>query len=228
MKLELTPEEQKSLELFAYYSRGYGFDEVERTYYFQYDQLEWDEADWTGMKPRGGSLETYDAIDKVINSIIERHELENITGDSDVYTTITFNIDCVDRTISLDAWEKVEGTEENSRELDSTENETLRKFCEEMKSEGFKLGTIQFEGSGDSGMVEDTIQLMGTTNENRSTTNEIDSLCYEMLEDFPGWEINDGSQGQFEFDFEDGRVMLDIGQNYYEDETVEIDLFSKF
>ena len=49
-------------------------------------------------------------------------------------------------------------------------------------------------------------------------SNIMDSL-YNWLESFyGGWEINEGSQGSFNFHFDEGKVYLTFYENYEESE----------
>lgn len=65
----------------------------------------------------------------------------------------------------------------------------IQKFLEEINSNGVR---IDYNGSGDSGYVEDQYQ---SQNKKGDVPAGIEDICYELLEDFGGWEINEGSQG---------------------------------
>lgn len=86
----------------------------------------------------------------------------------------------------------------NSNVLD--EFERLKPGCEH--------AVTSFEGSGDSGYLESTIQVDGTTFNIPAT---IEDECYELLSShFPGWEINEGSSGRIEFNIEEKSGSLHI------------------
>jgi hypothetical protein len=65
----------------------------------------------------------------------------------------------------------------------------IQKFLEEINSNGVRIG---YNGSGDSGYVEGQYQ---SQNGSGAVPEGIGDICYQLLEDFGGWEINEGSQG---------------------------------
>lgn len=107
--------------------------------------------------------------------------------------------------------------------------------------EGVDSFTVSFDGSGDSGQIED-IDLEkklldirvegakikeGSRWENGSPTivwknaenleELISSICYEVLEaTCGGWEINEGSYGEFTFDVKKRKVTLDFNERIVE------------
>lgn len=112
--------------------------------------------------------------------------------------------------------------------------------------EGVKSFTVSFEGSGDSGQIEDvgldqkirklpvegakvsegTQWLNGnsTTVFRKATDLEdlITSVCYEVLESVcGGWENNDGAYGEFFFDVKKRKVRLDFNERVVESNLTE-------
>jgi len=97
--------------------------------------------------------------------------------------------------------------------------------------------TVRFDGSGDSGQMEeielddkiykmpvDGIKLRNGTRYCKGVSEQIwkdantlgdviESICYDTLEKAcAGWEINDGSYGEFVFDVKKRTVVLDFNQ----------------
>jgi len=66
----------------------------------------------------------------------------------------------------------------------------VQKFLEEINSNGV---VIDYSGGGDSGYVEGQYQ---SKNGSGDVPAGIEDICYNLLEDFGGWEINEGSQGK--------------------------------
>lgn len=117
-----------------------------------------------------------------------------------------------------------------------------------MEQEGVKSFEVSFEGSGDSGQVED-ISLDGKLldrkmegckvsngtrwdpktkkstpiwEHNVSLQSLIESVCYDVLEaNFGGWEINDGSYGTFTFDVKKRKVSLTMNERVMDVNTSE-------
>lgn len=105
----------------------------------------------------------------------------------------------------------------------------------EMSREGVKEFTVPFDGSGDSGsvnqpdlddkilgkMIPNFSLCTGTFwngTKNVETYNEkvfiedlIIDICYKLLASYwPGWEINEGSYGTFTFDVDERKVSLEF------------------
>jgi len=80
--------------------------------------------------------------------------------------------------------------------------------------------TFQFHGGGDSGYIEDG----GNSDFDGETKlyEPAEDMFYRMLRDFPGWEINEGSQGQCIIDMDLEQMQLDFNQNYEESKADEI------
>jgi len=65
-----------------------------------------------------------------------------------------------------------------------------------LNSAGFKTIKATFDGSGDSGYVEDIVSVEPKIKLSKSLHSAIADLVYDVLEEkFGGWEINEGSQG---------------------------------
>jgi|688.fasta_scaffold239645_2 hypothetical protein len=65
----------------------------------------------------------------------------------------------------------------------------VQKFLNEINSNGVR---IDYNGSGDSGYIEGQYQ---SENGSGDVPAGMEDICYNLLEDFGGWEINEGSQG---------------------------------
>lgn len=65
----------------------------------------------------------------------------------------------------------------------------VRKYLDEIKSDSI---TVTYEGGGDSGFIETSYE---SSNGGGSIPAGIEDICYKLLEEFGGWEINEGSQG---------------------------------
>jgi len=75
-----------------------------------------------------------------------------------------------------------------------------------------RILTIDYSGGGDSGYLEDSF------NNGDSVPASVSDFCYDMLENrFGGWEINEGSQGNFEIDLD--RKEITLNHTYNIDET---------
>jgi hypothetical protein len=73
---------------------------------------------------------------------------------------------------------------------------------------------LKYNGGGDSGYIESDFE------NGEPSPGEVEEWCYQQLEiNFGGWEINEGSQGEFQFDFNEKTVILSHTYNIEESKT---------
>ena len=63
------------------------------------------------------------------------------------------------------------------------------KFLDEIGSDSV---TVNYSGGGDSGAVDNDYE---SENGSGMVPNKIEDICYNLLQEYGGWEINEGSQG---------------------------------
>ena len=73
---------------------------------------------------------------------------------------------------------------------------TFMKVREFLEKEGIEEMEVSYEGSGDSGSVNNEYT---SENGGGEIDNDIEDICYYLLKEYGGWEINEGSQGTIEF-----------------------------
>lgn len=115
---------------------------------------------------------------------------------------------------------EVESNEYEFDEQDEDDNVVIK--CREFLS---NLGnpdsiTISYDGSGDSGALEQN----GITSDGRSVDipSDIEEICYGQLEEFSGWEINEGSSG--EIVITNDSLIVDHCWNREEWDTIGLDI----
>lgn len=218
----VTEEELKSLKLFSYYVQSHGIKSGRIDVSIQECRIDWiSELYGDG----GGRAEIYAAIEEVITNILERNEIFNYLDDCENYAVATINIDCIEKTLEIELSETVRGSNEMSDskefdELDKSMITSLEKMFEESDSSTFE---VAFYGGGDSGDIE------SRTSNGVDVDRNIENLLYDWLESFyGGWEINEGSQGRFIFEYEDKIIYLEFEENTEENEERDIDFQIKF
>jgi hypothetical protein len=222
LKIDLTPEQIKSLKLFTYYCRGYGAQVVHRQYDFQYGNLEYDELGWSSPQLKS-SIDSYDRIDDLIFDLIEKYEIGYMGNNDENYLQVLFEIDCLSNTLLVTADEEGYEYDTSGDEYEIDDHPELKSYFEEILSEypKVKVGRVDFSGGGDDGYINDEIEL--DIGKKLLLPESINMFLYEALESHQGgWEIDDGSQGDFSFDFESGQVILNFELNirdYYRVDT---------
>lgn len=117
-----------------------------------------------------------------------------------------------------------------------------------LEAKGVKSFTVTFDGSGDSGQIDEitldeklqSLPVEGAS-VNRGTVftedgptkkieynpplrEVIEELCYDTLEGVcGGWEINEGSYGEFVFDVKKRNIHLDFNERIEEVNSSEYD-----
>ena len=82
------------------------------------------------------------------------------------------------------------------------------------------LVSLRYNGSGDSGYMESSFE------NGVLVPAEVEDFCYRLLENqHGGWEINEGSQGEFIFNIDNNSVSLE--HQYNTEETLNYTLFSE-
>ena len=169
--------------------------------------------------PIGKFIENFmEAIDS--NGDLPR---ESEVGDQEIYN-YEFVIDSKNKKVSVFgnySIYKVEDTQITELYAQDMDNEEFSNFFKKLREEGdFEL-EVAFEGGGDSGWIHDTGETRKT--DSYDVPESIMGIMYKMLEDYPGWEINEGSQGEFYFESSKGedKVSLRFNMNF-EDTASEL------
>jgi hypothetical protein len=94
-------------------------------------------------------------------------------------------------------------------------------FLKRMEKEYGSYVQIDYDGSGDSGWLNEQVNSDRGV---KDLTSDMENIGYEVLELFHGgWEINEGSNGQMTFNFEDQTFTV----NHYQNIEEEVDDFYK-
>lgn len=113
--------------------------------------------------------------------------------------------------------------------------EKIAKLWNDLHEEGIVSVDADFDGCGDSGQVND-IRFYGKNKERKnskfgqrkpatltqysSLREAVEYICYDLLaKDNGGWEINDGSNGEFVFDVLQKKAELTFNERYTEERT---------
>jgi len=232
MQPEITEDQLKSLKLFAIYCRGYGADEVNHTIYTMNCEEDWRDDRFYPTNGVSG-IEGYDRINEVLDQIIDQNELfENSVTDCENRGQLVFNIDCKERTLTINAWEWQYGYNESSvswtledlkKDDENYYNEVVQVF--EMLGDD-RTASVSFEGSGDSGSLDNYMDIEG---QSEDISAGLEDLLYRLLENhYGGWENNEGGRGDFIFNPSDGEIQLQFLENTEEEVSVPLNFTIKF
>lgn len=173
------------------------------------------------------SVEVPDFFMPYLSELIEK-TISNV-DDLDIqdvnYDNVEFEIDADNLTIDITRYWGYEQPGD-SRGLtwgdDTEDSELVKRLTDEIKESGARpdgngLVVLDFNGSGDSGYIEGSFSTGG------SVPPSIENWCYDVLENnFGGWEINEGSQGYFNFDLVNRIIELEFTYNELVEGTEDI------
>jgi hypothetical protein len=222
----LTPEDKKYLRGVSNYLRSYGMIDgsieidIDSGYDFDSSDIDWKNITHFSNNYRAEVPEGLISILEKIMKYIDDESLFKMPEDNDIsYERVDFDIDTERQEISVNHWWSFYDTgDSNSVEW---EGEQGKEIFEEWQEDGVfdeleipnnGILTVKYNGGGDSGFIENTFEEIGD-----QVPATIEDWCYNELEDhFGGWEINEGSDGEFVFDFNNMTITLNHSYNIEE------------
>ena len=225
----LTPEEKKYLNRTCNYLASMGMTEGTISIELDSDQvdLSQDDIKWQYVQHFENNYRAdlpeglIPILQKVMNHIIDEDIFESPDIDAMSHQMIGIEIDCSRKELTVTHDYSYYSREDGSSiEYDSDEDKAVfDKWMEEdlqdveVPSEG--ILTLSYNGGGDSGYIESSFDETSD-----AVPASIEDWCYKQLEShFGGWEINEGSDGRFIFDFNNSTVNLDHTYNTEENAT---------
>ena len=204
-----------NFKLLYFFLKSEGHDHITVSFNIQSGEIDyWYDA--YGRGPIKLPERLKDLYEKLVNLVME----EDFEIDYDNYHTINVTYDIDDNQLLIRDNEVVLVTKDSgtSTEIDSPDLlETMKNWLDK----GILMMKVEFNGGGDSGYIDDYgYDEKGT---NHPIPASMEDFLYNMLEsNFGGWEINEGSQGQFEIYNKSSEIILSIGVNEEETETTTL------
>ena len=228
---QLTPEELKTLQVFAYYCRSNGADDVYTTYYLSACSRDWQDDNWYSRQV-SRSIEGYDKIDNLIEKLVDDDSIINHFNECDGSQRIEVEIDCKERILSIHAYETVYGSEPYGSRYDLEDiesefgEETLKAVEELFELINGREGRVDFSGGGDDGYIEDFMVIDGNQED---LPKLIEDMLYSMISsNYAGWENNEGAQGSWLFDSSEKTILFDFNYNTEEEQSVDLNYEIRF
>jgi hypothetical protein len=225
----LTPEDKQYLRRVCRYLASLGMQdgsiEMDVDSYGDFDFSEIDWAQETHFA-NNYSAEVPDGLIPIFKKIadyIQEIDLYQVPDNDDInYERVDFDIDCQKSEVSVNHWYSFyERGDGNSVEWDGEEGKDIFEewekdgVLEDLEIPNDGILTLKYNGSGDSGYIESSFEEIGD-----QVPAAIEDWCYRQLEqNFGGWEINEGSDGEFIFNFHDTSVQLNHTYNVEENTT---------
>ena len=103
-------------------------------------------------------------------------------------------------------------------EVDEESDENLKPIMDELKEKGvYPYAEVRFNGGGDDGYIESEMIIDSGRKPSQILENfaGLDDFLYNMLSNFGGWEIDEGSYGNFIIGTKTGVIKLELTWNEY-------------
>lgn len=221
MEKLLTQEDKQYLRRVCNYlaSLGMKLGEIEFELEHYEDGLSYESIDWNRVTHFDNNYraDIPSGLIPILQKIMKYQSDEELFSpnvpDSDTITWQKFelSINCENKDISLiHYWSWYDRGDGQS---DLWDQEEGKEIFEEWEKDGVLedievpqggILTLRYNGSGDSGYIESSFDENGDY-----VPNAIENWCYDQLERLHGgWEINEGSDGEFIFDFDNMVITL--------------------
>ena len=225
----LTPEEKKYLNRTCNYLASLGMKEGIINIELDSDQYELfnEDIDWKHIQHFENNYRAelpeglVPILKKAMNYVIEEGVFDTPDIDTMSYQNIDIEIDCTRKELTVTHNYSYYGRGDGQNiEYDSVEDkERFDKWMEEdmqdveVPSDG--VLTVTYNGGGDSGYIESSFDETSD-----AIPASIEDWMYSQLEShFGGWEINEGSDGRFIFNFNNSTVELEHIYNTEENDS---------
>jgi hypothetical protein len=219
----LTPEEKKYLGKVSRYLSSLGMKYGDIIFEMSSDdeEISYSENEFPTHFDNNYTAEIPDGLVPILKKIIDYFDdadlYSNLPDGSDIdYQRFEITIDGVKREISLThIYSYFSEGDSTGIEYDDMIEEWEEKgvFDDVSIPEDGHL-VLKYNGGGDSGYIESDFE------NGEPSPGAVEEWCYNQLEEnFGGWEINEGSQGEFQFDFNEKTVILQHTYNTMVDES---------
>ena len=227
MKGILTPEEKQYLRRTANYlgslgmRNGYIDIEMEQ----DDDRINSKDVNWRHVTKfeNNYSADIPEGLKPILKKVLEYADsLDNLNNDFDdiSHQRIEININGEDKEITV-RHELYYYSRDNGNFIEYDSEEDVERFnrwidedLEDVEVPDDGILKITYNGGGDSGYLESSFEPTGD-----AVPASIENWCYRELENhFGGWEINEGSDGFFIFNFNDSTVTLEHTYNTEENQ----------
>ena len=219
----LTPEEKKYIGKVSRYLRSMGMTYGEINFEMEPDdeEISYSEYGFPTHFDNNYYAEIPDGLIPILKKIIDYVDddglYSELPNDGYIdYQRFEITIDSVKKEISLTHMYsyQTEGGSEGVEYDDMIEEWEEKGVFDETEIPEDDYLVLKYNGGGDSGYIESNFES------GQPVPTEVEEWCYQQLEEnFGGWEINEGSQGEFQFYFDKKYVILSHAYNIEESKS---------
>jgi hypothetical protein len=217
----MTDKQKAVFELISKYTQSRGCE------YLEIDVDPWNNMPYNGRN-FGCGTEKHETRDKLpfdaseiitefLNSLDHGFDEDNLSGMSFKLFPKTKKI------IVLGVYQDLGDGDSSELEMNEESEETLKPIMDELKEKGvYPYAEVRFNGGGDDGYIESDMIIDSGSKPSQRVEDfaGLDDFLYNMLGNFGGWEIDEGSFGNFLIDTRAGTITLNFTWNEYKYEDV--------
>ena len=216
----LTPEEKKYLGKISRYLSSLGMSYGEIQFEMEPDQegIAYSPNDFPTHFENNYTAEIPDGLVPILKKIIDYVDDDGLYSEVPydgylIYQRFDITINAMSGEISLthSYSYQIEGGSQGIEYDDMIEEWEEKGVFDDTEIPEDNYLVLKYNGGGDSGYIESNFES------GQSVPPPVEEWCYQQLEEnFGGWEINEGSQGEFQFDFNEKTVILSHAYNIEE------------
>jgi len=243
--MELTDKQKNDLKRFSLILNSLNMEDGVEYVYRHYDE-------WEGYEPEGpyyGNKNVKDELDFIPGSIGPLFEeikdnfdtdlfyndyYDNYSGGLQIYVNAEkkmlivkyyyYSMNEEEHKINKSFVELSQITNQWRRGEEEVKKLADENFLNEMKNLYGSYVEITYDGSGDSGYINNDVESETGREELAASFEDIAYECLEIY--FAGWEINEGSSGKMKFDFDNQTLSIYHYQNIEEENEEHYKTFS--
>jgi hypothetical protein len=237
--MELTDQQKKDLKKFSLLLNAMNMEDGNFIYEYPCYDSSWDSLEGPTYDHRSVDIDTPKSITDLFADIRDDFDTSNFYDDYNDNETgvLYFDINVERKIINVTYTYYVMNTERSSikrlfkdllttpipwdqpRSREKFEVLNNPEFIKEMYEKYGKDLIVTYDGGGDSGWVNDDVQ---SSTGNEEMDGRIEDIVYAILESYySGWEINEGSNGNIQFNFETKEIHISHTLNYEESQDEE-------
>ena len=217
----LTPEDKKVLDVVSRYLNSYGMEDgtirVEMNMPADFEDTDFSHFSFDNNYLVQPPSILIPILNKLRDYIANNKDME-IDVDDLNYLYVEIVIDTKNREIGVyEYWTYYSTDDTDTFDYDEETPEVEDVFNalnEDSSTKKFSYLRLGYSGGGDSGYIEDYFD------EGPSVPAVVSDFCYQVLEsNFGGWEINEGSQGNFQFNRVEKKIYWNHTNNIEENDS---------
>lgn len=223
--MKLTEEQLKTLNFFTKYLTLKGIDVVEKEIYVDLDgfiESDFVDNDWTDTKGKK-LIQSIDSVDELIIDLLREYDVEDKFSDDGGYIRVYFHAN--ERKIRFEGEINILDSRTVESGVDEIDEESdLWEWFTEMRNNGYKRAHVHYAGGGDSGYVENTMdveRLGDSGTKSMATPNFVASYIEGATSSYNWWD-NEGGQGDFYFNFVNETIENEQEENFDSTEETHV------